>query len=486
MQRIRPILFWSFIILFFITAFAVLFYAFGYRFSFARGIFVYTGSITLKTNPETVSIRLDHRDIPARQQNIINDSFHLPGLAPGEHFVEVSAPGYQTWSKKTVVQSGLSSEFWNILLVRSKPALTSLPHTTFAQGIYPSPKRNTVAVSKIIDGEFSVDVINTKDLVSEQVFSLPNASALPPSLGSLRWNADGTLLLVPVGLDETIAFYIVDRATKKAARLDDIVTLTAAPFDVRWDPADKQYLYYREGDDLSRKNINTAAPSEKIAENVSGYDFSGRNVYFLRGEDGLVYRIPNGRSGETPAQVTTHPITPSTGDFKLTVYDDARLALLNRQTGSLWTFNRELRDQPLRLIASDGIDTASFSDDGKKLLFSSPYEISVLFLRDWDVQPIRTAGSIAQIARFSTPIRHVQWVKDYEHVLFSVNGAVKMIELDHRDRRNIFDIASLAAPAIQVVSSFDEDTIYFVSSENKNTNTISSLSFPEATGFFGF
>jgi hypothetical protein len=47
----RRIFFWILAVLFILTTTYVIFYARGYRFDFSKGIFVHSGTITIKSNP---------------------------------------------------------------------------------------------------------------------------------------------------------------------------------------------------------------------------------------------------------------------------------------------------------------------------------------------------------------------------------------------------------------------------------------------------
>lgn len=97
----RPTVFWLFVLAFFITVTSVLFYTYGYRFSPTRGIFVYTGSLTIDSNPEAISIKIDGETVPDNRLGILNKASHIAGLAPGEYQIEVTAPGYESWQKKS-------------------------------------------------------------------------------------------------------------------------------------------------------------------------------------------------------------------------------------------------------------------------------------------------------------------------------------------------------------------------------------------------
>ncbi|HFC77045.1 MAG TPA: carboxypeptidase regulatory-like domain-containing protein, partial [Candidatus Moranbacteria bacterium] len=116
-SSVKRIFFWILVISFLATAPAIVFYTMGYRFSMERGIFVYSGSITLKPTPREVNVFIDDKQVSKGVINFLNYSYHIDGLTPGAHSLRVEAPGYYEWFKKVHIHSGLSSEFWNIFLI---------------------------------------------------------------------------------------------------------------------------------------------------------------------------------------------------------------------------------------------------------------------------------------------------------------------------------------------------------------------------------
>ncbi|MFZ5982056.1 MAG: hypothetical protein ACOYS2_00570, partial [Patescibacteria group bacterium] len=75
----RRIFFWILVIAFFITAPAVILRARGYRFDFSRGVFVYSGAITLKTNPENINVILNGKLNESGKTDRINNATQLSG-----------------------------------------------------------------------------------------------------------------------------------------------------------------------------------------------------------------------------------------------------------------------------------------------------------------------------------------------------------------------------------------------------------------------
>lgn len=485
-QRYRPLLFWSFTGIFFLTASLVLFYTFGYRFNLDRGIFVYTGSITIKPNPETVVIRIDGETIPEKRLGLLNNSIHVSGLAPGEHFIEVSAPGYATWSKKTTVQSGMSTEFWNVLLAKETYSPIEIPSTEQALKLFHALEDNLLAVVKKSGTGFAVDTLDTATGETERIFSIPDATFSPEEKENLEWAPESHKLLIPLLQSGARAYSIVERESKRVTDLNALVRIESPLRAPRWDPTAKNFLFFLSGNTLYRIDTGTpAAAPTPVKTDVETYDLSGQYLYYLSSENGIVYRLPADRSSTELTQITsaTASISPES-DYSLITYDGDRLALLERASGTLSVLNRNKGEMPLKRLAT-GIRGVQFSDDGKKLLFFSDNEISVYFVRPWEAQPVREADTILQIARFSTPLRLVQWTKDYEHVLFSANGTLKFIELDNRDRRNIFDIAAFPSPLLQALSRFEENRLYLIRSDHPEGNAVESIFFPETAALFG-
>ena len=80
-------------LLFSATAPLIVFYAIGYRFNTERGIFVYSGSVTIKPSPLRVDVYIDEENISGKRVNLLNYSYHIGGIKPGEHFIEVKSSG---------------------------------------------------------------------------------------------------------------------------------------------------------------------------------------------------------------------------------------------------------------------------------------------------------------------------------------------------------------------------------------------------------
>ncbi len=472
----RRLFFWTLTCLFLVTTIAVLFFTFGYRFDTKRGLFIHTGSFTLKVTPlENVTIKVDGKVVPMKTLNILNNAFHIDAQMPGEHFIQVEAPGYFPWEKKAIIESGRSTEFWNITLIGREYPETSIAETESIQKIFPSPENNLFA---LLGSLFEGTLIRTLDtdtmLVSEITF-IANASLRKSDDENLEWSPDTKQLLTPLtdeyGQDISLLVDIENGSWMNLTAQSGIADIRYA----RWDGKRDDIFYFLSGNTLytwSGKELDT--PPVILIPNISGYDISQNFIYFIDANTGIIFRLKSGGSIEDAEQITDKGIPNPKASFALTVYDEDRIAIRNREDGTLFIFNRGQEDYFHTL--GDGIRTVQFSNDGKKLLFASDTEISVSFIRPWNTQPIRAEDEVLQIARFAIPIHFVQWTKDYEHAIFAYDTAIKTVELDHRDRRDIHTIQTLSRPPVQLLADFPGDQLFLV--ERKDGPTLSTIPFP--------
>ncbi|MFZ2834734.1 MAG: carboxypeptidase-like regulatory domain-containing protein, partial [Candidatus Moraniibacteriota bacterium] len=117
MEKIkRTLFFWSLVLIFCIVTPIIVFQAKGYRFDWHRGVFVFSGTISFKANPQNISAQLNGVLSENKRINRINGAFNISGLLPDDYNLKISAPDFYPWDKKIDVHSGITSEFWNVVL----------------------------------------------------------------------------------------------------------------------------------------------------------------------------------------------------------------------------------------------------------------------------------------------------------------------------------------------------------------------------------
>ena len=427
----RRILFWTFTTAFVVTATTVLLLAFGYRFSFERGVFVYTGSITLKVTPlENIELSLDGKPLDSTFYNFINGSITVPGITPGVHTLTLSSPGYQAWSQEVRITSGIATEFWNILLSPTTvPAnlTTTLPRV---ERVFLSPDTDLVALLRTPEGAntIEVDILRLSTNQTTPAYRSTSLKFNATRDENIEWSSDAAYLAIPTltteGKSETMLISLT------AGTAEPLVTEKEIPHtDVRWGLDDNESLLSLWGDSLLRTDRLTRG-SNTLGTGVLAYDISQNAVYTVTA-DGLG-KITSMTSGATTLLHTFGERLDPSHQYKLTVYDETRMLLRDTTTGSVTLY--DTRTDTLRRPSMGGtVLTKQFSDDGKKLLLGTASELYVWYLVDWEVQPVRPSGTLDSIVRYSAPVASPIWLVDYEHILYAVGDGIRYIGLDKRD-----------------------------------------------------
>lgn len=478
----RKLFFWTLVVLFFIAAPTVILRALGYHFDIHRGVFIHSGTITFKSNPQDVLVLLNGQ--PGIQPRRINNSSNINGLSPGDYEIKISQEGFNSWSKKTDVHSGVSSEFWNVLLTRKDYEKTDYPSDN-TEGFFISPKNRLLALSQKNDSGLIVALLDVVSKELTQNFPFENWKIANEERGeNIEWSPSEDYLSVPVEKiseegEKKFHYFIIDPGNQKSFDLNDFIQKENIR-DVRWDPKDKDYLFFLDGQSLFRQSVIENSDLVLISENVFAYDLSKDTLYYVSSPENLVFKSSLDGSGKN--QLTaTFPDT-STSVKKLIIYDDTRIGFIDSNK-NIYVYNQAARDTYFKKLGS-AAEGLHFSDDGKKILFWSGNEIWVYFTRDWDVQPIRKENDFFSITRYSENLRNVQWLKDYEHVIFSTGRFTKVIELDGRDKRNCLDIinTNLKKPFVRYSNSLER--MYFTDEENGKM-ILKSIEFPEPTPILG-
>lgn len=482
----RSVFFWTLFVLFLITGPVVILHSQGYRFDFHRGVFVYSGTITFKANPQNFSASLNGEINDSKQLNRINNSYNFTGLLPGDYEIKLTRDGFQSWSKKTNVHSGLASEFWNIILVRNSYEKTEYD-TRDAQKFYISPKSDYMAYEKKAGSDLQVDLFNINDEKSEYSHNFSGWNFIDDSRQeNIEWSPDQYYLSVPVEKNQEDGskeynYFIIDFENNSSFNLNQFLDNSKIS-NVRWDPKEKGYLFFLSDNSLYRVNTKNNAEILKISDNVSGFDLSKTDLYFVKNPNDLVYKATTDGKSE-PQQITSSfPDENNPEIYRLIIYDDSRMAFLSKEKG-LYVYNKGEHNTYFQKMG-EGIEGTHFSDDGKKVLFWTKNEISVYFTSDWEVQPIRSENDLTNITRYSDEIANVQWFKDYEHIIFSTGKYTKIIELDPRDHRNCMDILNTTTETPFIIYNNYLEKMYFIDIKN-NSTAINSIDFPEPTPILG-
>lgn len=388
----RRVLFWASAAVFAVLAPLVIGYALGYRFDVAGGGIVRTGALVVETEPGGASVIIDGA-LARHTGTIFNGTALIRDLMARVHRVQIEKPGYHPWEKEIEIYPAVVTEIRNVRLWPLKPideAVGELAATgarVVPETIRFSPDGTHLlwaTESTVRQARGAAERAWFVQRSSGDVPAAPLPTGVTPGEARVRWSSDSRLLVV----ETKTAWWRLDRD-----RLGDPTALPPIP--------------------APRVVLN--------ATTVLAIDGAGiLSVYQLTSS-----------STQAVSRVAVIP-SPSLDD-ELIAPNVEHIALRTRE-GTLRIFNP---DEKTFVGVANGVVDARFSPDGTRLLWRTNREL-------W----VRTADTDELITRFADPIAAAIWEARSAHILFSVGGILKVIELDRQGGRIITDLTALPASAL--------------------------------------
>jgi len=107
-------------------------------------------------------------------------------------------------------------------------------------------------------------------------------------------------------------------------------------------------------------------------------------------------------------------------------------------------------------LVNQNVQGFQFSSDNQKLLYYTPSEIWIHHLKESE----QIADDKELITRLSQKIKQAVWYKTNEHIIFSTEDNIKILELDNRGDQNIINITE--AKAQEIAYSIRDNKLYFI------------------------
>jgi len=458
-----------FVLLFFLVAPTVVLFAQGYRFNLQNNVFIYSGSITIKSWPRDINIYIDGEEQTNKHMSIINGARTVNGIKPGKYRITCSKPGYTSWEKDIEVHSGVSTEFWNVLLFPEKESFDIASYEVpgdFKQFFLSPESNDELVVFSEEEEKRNIYLLNTENNQTELIFGTEEFDFLPKEKGlNIEWNANNKKFILPMIDRETDQsnFILVnlEKEENQITVLDDFFEEQKIS-RARWMFNEKnQIVVLTEENNFFTFNHEEEAPV-LIAENVSGFDFAEHKIYFTGLPNNIIWEIEQDNF-TNKKQISNQPFPAIEGEnlFEITAYDKYRIFLRSENDGSFLFNENRKKDSISILRPSEKVLGIQFSDDGKKMLCWNRHEVWYYMLRDWEIQPKRFFGDKITITRSSEPIKNVQWMDNYENIILSTDKTIKVFEADPRSYTNVSDLRTTKE------SIEEKDLIY-----NKNNQTL--------------
>ncbi len=493
--RLNEILLPFCILIFFIFAPVLLFYALGYKYDPGGGKIIKTGGLFMSFWPDSADIYLDGNLKQKRYQISISGGlrqiFQEESLLPGNHKIKIVQNGYYDWEKEIRIEESRVYLIENILLVPQKSAGKKLTgfKNSLIKNLFLSPSGKKIIFS-------SYDKINSPNIPALWIFDAKTEKAemLADSAGlkkllnlknndnelninGINWSPNESLILADLSsaADKTLIINIAKKQTgvfkKDSADEKKIDRRISNPV---W-PDNENKLLFVENNGLYVKEINNPkeAPALLMA-GVSAFALKENMIYFV-GKNAL-YKISladllNKKpkvarlSGDSPPQIN---LLNSIGEnSKIIISGNNDLFILD-QKKSLYYFDAA---KILKKISGETMEM-KLSPDNEIFAYSAPFEIWAYYLKNNGIIK-KNKYQKEMISRYGNNISAFEWLADSGHLIFLIEGKIKITEIDDRDYRQTLNIVEQEKIS-EFVYQREKGEIYYIAGENENQNLYSS------------
>lgn len=452
--RTRNVLFITLLILFLIIAPVTVFYSLGWRFDWATKKIVQTGVFYFKVWPKNSQVYLNGEF--KKKTDIFFSSVNIDNLLPGKYQVEIKKDGYYDWSKTLEIKKREVTEGKNIILIPQNPNFNLLSENV--NNLFFPPDGKKVVLKQSADnaegqknGIWSLKLFDLNKNIKNHLINDTDISKEKVELIDLKFSPDSKDILLKLGLKENIYYYILetDSSPVKLTKIDYL----DSPDQIYFHPSESQKLFISQGINLNEVDLENKEILPPLIEDVVAFLISGNNIYYLDSSGSF---LKTDLSAQKKEKLNIVPFSLKKETFYEIIISASKIFI--KEENILYIFDE---NQKSFKKLFEPIKNLKLSPDSKKILYFNDYEIFILFLEKQYDQPRKEAGEQLFLTRFSEKIENIFWYTDY-YLIFNLGDRIKVMEIDERDKINIYDLAEFKEPKI----FFSDKKLYFLSEEN--------------------
>ncbi len=446
------------VIIFFVLLLIVLFYSFGYKYNPEQNKIIQTGTIVIKNMPKNTDIYIDGSLVKNNIDisNFFNNFIKIESLEPKTYNLKITKKDYLPWEKNIEVKGQKITEIENVILIKDKLSSNIVSRNIIDNNqtnIWPNDKNNKIVYEKTINnkiGLFVFDLSEKKEnfLLLEDIFT---KNKITYKLNNVIWSKNDKKILIETANKIDIARYIIDLSDG-----NKIYSLTNKIKEINnnWNFIFGNSLFYLENGIVNEMAYPDFA-SKSILSDISAFCVNENEIYYIRNNDNNLYfnRLNSINSESIIARM------PDNFDSK----KETRLIKSNKNTflalsssGVLYFVSEKGETISINHFAKE----AYFDDSSEKVIYYNDREIWIFYAKEILSQPEKKLYSNELITRYSGNISNVYLYKDSKHLFYKEGNIFKFLELDNRDKINIYNITEIKNKDILYLPG--SDIIFFV------------------------
>lgn len=459
--KTRRILLTASIILFLLIFPLVVLHSFGYRYDLNEKKLIRTGIIYITSTPQD-NIKIFINGIEEKEKlnikGVFKKDYVLYNLMPQTYDIRISKDGYFSWEKRLAVSPGLTTYARPLLLpIDPKNSLILEDAGILNWSISPDFKKIAYLKKEKKGVYFSTYNIEKKTANSILLNDIDpeidkNLFLNPGAMPNIRWST-GSNIVLEFASDPPllIALSVNDNKITLIGKFQP----DAKIINAEWNQNNTSYIFQTGQQTLYHINILPNFDiAVKIADNVSGFTLKNNTVYYLDTKNMYFYAFSLNNSADKK-QFSLEPLK-NNGNAANISAPNIQVIISNKSDIGIIDSEKNLyiikQNSGVPVHIGNDVNTAEFSDSGDYLLYSSSFEIYTYGIED------KTKNIITRLAQ---KVEKVVWYKDYEHIWFINDGALKIIETDSPPILNVFDFIKFSAPPQHFAYDSKTNTIYY-------------------------
>lgn len=410
--KIRRLIYFSFIIIFFIVTPLTLLYTMGYRWNFYKNSLDKIGGLVIRTQPALVNIKINDLKITKKTP------WRSNSLLPNLYQISITKPGYQNWQKQLNIRSGETTFAEHIYLFLNPQTPVSIITENIINWSYNDSGHYLI-------GQTEKDFI-IYNLTSGQTEKITSLSA---DIKQITWSNDKQSALI-----ETEKNFLFWRLAEPKKTINLNSSLQAALAACRWSPGSNDTVTCHDGTNIWQYSVLTNVNNSLLSLQDKIIDFyqTDRNLYYLE-KNSLDQNIYLKINTNYPNNNQPDYLLPASSDYEFIRAHGKQVTILDKANEKLYLLNlydqQDIFNKTSRIISE--VKSAFYTDDN-----------TLVYYNNWELWVDKDQRTFL-ITRQANQITQVLAYPSLNHLLVISQNGIKMIELDNRDKRNTAEIINI-------------------------------------------
>ncbi len=384
----------------------------GYTYNFSKNRFEKTSVLYLKSYPRDAKIFLNDKE-----SKYITPS-EITHLKPDLYKIRIEKENYQSWEKILLIKPRQTVFIEDISLFYNQFETEIIQEGNF-QELSISPDKQRLLFYDLDNGNINIfdlsenQIINIETKIDEPEYSL--------------WSANSQKILLKIGKEYFISSVYLN---EDLLAINDYIGFSI--YDLKWDKFNSDLIYFSDLENNIYSFVISTQEFQLInIDNVLSYKPEKDKLFYVLndGEQDNLYLFD--LKNKTSEKLLSLNKISNNYSFILAYKD--YICLLDKDNDILYLIDPNLlEDYLVKTIAE--VRDAKWDLYNRMLLMNNNLEIWFYDLAE---------KKEILVNRFSQPIDNYFWHRNNNHVFYTIDKKLYAIELDNRDKKNIYNLNSI-------------------------------------------